>query len=649
MNIVSTIVDTTKTVANKITGKESKGNSTEEGKLVHQITTDQTNAEAVRKEIDTIWDDENKIYQGGGKQWETSIAYRSQKTKKIRPNSEDNFVFNTIENLKANLTASTPEPTFSGVEDSDNQIAEELTYIAQFNDKRNTFRATWKKMVLDFVSYGPIIGMVPWDPDWMGGNGPNRWVGDIRVLRVDRREIFFDPAIIDLEDRLQECSFINRKFRKKISWIKKKWPDKGKNVTPDSNDNEHQDEGSDPQQVYLIESWRKGKPAFVPDEFKKEFLRKAEEAEAQGYPYEAQDYRDMASGTLEGVHVCYVANNTFLEYIPYIYEDGLYPFIYKTCYFDENNPNGFGEIRNIKIPQIMHNKADELELEAMTRQGLGGHIIGTGAMTSKQKEEYLQNNTKGGVLIEVSDINKMKDREGVQVPASIPNYKEHKQRIIETVSAVTPIQQGMSPGANVPYSTIRELGARTDTRTKSKVEILEDFLIELNKMRLNRFKQFYTEDRYYRLKMPSGEVKQGTFNANNMMSEWERETTLDEMGNPVIKKERYVPEFDIDVKIMDEKPTDRNYYTSTAFSLLNVQGMTIEDLWYTLEEGKFPQKDDVLTHLKNQNIALQLTSTLNQMAPDQQQVFFNAIQQIAQGILQQQVQTQVPQQPQQIV
>lgn len=620
------------TVKNMLKNKpETTGNTAEEDSLVSEILTNQENAESVRKEIETIWDDENKIYQGGGKQWETSIAYRSKKVRQIRPNSEDNFVFNTIENLKSNITASTPEPTFSGVEDSDEEIAKQLTYMTRFNDKRNNFRATWKKMVGDFVSYGPIIGAVLWDADWMGGTGPDRWIGDVRVLRIDRRDIYFDPAIIDIEERLQECSFIHRKFRKKIAWIKKKWP-KGKNVAPDYNENTYQDEGADPQQVYLIESWHKGKPRFVPEEFKKEFLRKAEEAEAQGYYFEAQDFRDMASGTLEGVHVVYVANGVFLEYIPYIYDDGLYPFVYKTCYYDENNPAGFGEIRNIKIPQIMHNKADEIEIEAMSREGLGGMYYKKGAITERQKQDILTNAGKGGIWQEVNSINDLKEREGAKVPANLITYKEHKQRIIETVSSVTPIQQGLSPGANVPYSTIRELGARTDTRTKGKVEILEDFLIELNKLRINRFKQFYTEDRYYRLKMPNGEFETGLFSANAMMKEWRREVI--DNGNMTVKKERYVPEFDIEVKIMDEKPTDRNYYTSTAFQLLQAQGMTIEDVWYTLEEGRFPQKDTVLEHLRNQNLAMQLTDMLNQMPPDTQQAFFNALNQIAQQFIQ---------------
>jgi len=632
-NILTKAMDSLK----KVVDNKTNGNTPEENKLVNIIQTNQDNSEAVRTEIETVWEDENYIYQGGGKQWDTSIAYRSKSIKKIRPNSEDNFVFNTIENLKANITASTPEPSFSGVEDTDQEIAKKLTSMSRFNDKRNNFRSTWKKLVQDFVSYGPIICSVPWDNDWMGGTGPNRWVGDVRILRIDRRDIYFDPAVIDLEDRLQECSFIHRKFRKKISWIKKKWTEKGKFVSEDSNDNVNQDEGADPQQVYLIESWMKGIPDFVPDKYKSEYLRKADELDAEGYYFEAQDYRDMAAGRLEGIHCCYVANGTFLEYIPYVYEDGLYPFVYKVCYFDENDPSGFGEIRNIKIPQIMHNKADEIELEAMTREGLGGSYYTEGSVSKGQLKEIIQQGSKGGAWLEVTNINGIKEREGVKVPASIVNYKEHKQRIIETVSSVTPIQQGMSPGANVPYSTIKELGARTDSRTKAKVEILEDFLIELNKLRINRFKQFYTEDRYYRLKMPNGEYETGNLNNKKMMLEYEREVfdgegniALDDTGMPIIKKERYVPEFDIDVKIMDEKPTDRNYYTSTAFQLHAIQGMTIEDVWYTLEEGKFPPMETALANLKQQNMAMQLADLMAQIPPESQQMLMNTLMQMAQ-------------------
>jgi hypothetical protein len=606
--------------------KKANNNTPEEEQWVGKITNDQENAESIREGEEGIaqtWEDEYKILVGGGKQWETSFAYRSKRNKKIRPNSEDNFVFLAVQNLHANITANVPEVKVEGTGDDDDEVSEKLTYLCQFNDKRNNFRALWKKMVLQYLGYGPIIGGVLWDAEWTGGTGPDRWVGDVRLLNIDRREIFFDPAIINLEERLQECAFINRKFRKKLSWIKDRWPDKGKFVSSENNEDDLQDEGMDPQQAYVVESWHRGKPWTVPEKAKAKYLEQAAVAETmENNPYKAKDLQDMAKGILKGIHAAYVSNGVFLGYEPYVYDDGLYPFVYKTLYFDENTPFGFGEIRNIKIPQVMHNKADEIEIEAYSREGLGGGYFEEGGITPKQLDEIKKNSGKGGMWFKVQNIHKMKDRESVKTPTSLTNYKEHKQRMVETVSSNTPIQQGMAPGANVPYSTVAELGARTDIRTKQKIEVLEDFLIEFNRLRINRFRQFYTEDRYYRLKGKFGKKIEGTFNASEMERTWERETG---------KMETFVPEFDIDVKIMDEKPNDREYYTKTGFEMFKANGMTIEDLWTTIDEGEFPPKEQILDNLRARDEALALAEMMKQVPPEAKQ----QVMQMLQGAVQQ--------------
>jgi hypothetical protein len=628
---------------------KEKPNTPDEEKLVHLITTNQTNAEAVRgvnegqgyldeSGIEQVWEDESKMLIGD--QWSTSIAYRTKKARKIRPNTVDNFIFPAVTNILANICASDPEVTIEGTEDSDKEVAEKLTFLSRFNDKRNKFPATWKKMVQQFIAYGPVIGSVEWDSDWIGGTGPNRWVGDVRISNIDRRNIYFDPAIIDLEERLQECGFIHEKYRKKLEYIQDRWPERGKHVTEDTNDNELQDEGQDPKQVWLIKARHRGLPKYMPEERKKALLKKANDAELRVFselppdPFKAQEYRDMAAGKLKGVHVAYVANGVLLEYFPYEYEDGLYPYAYKVCYFDENSPHGFGEIRNTKVPQILHNKADEIEIEAMSLEGLGGMYYNVGAVTKKQLDVILAGNAKGGVWNEVTNINMLKPREGAKTPPSINNYKEHKQRMVETISQNTPIQQGMAPSANMPYKAIAELGARTDVRTKLKVQILEDFLTELNKLRINRFMEFYEEDRYYRLKGPDNKPVEDTFKADEAKRVWDRQI-LDDEGNVTdVKQEIFVPEFDITIKIMDEKPTDRNYYTQTAVSLFGSQAMDLESLWYTLEEGKFPQAKEILERLQSQNDGLAMAQMLSQVPPELKNQFMQMQQQLMQQMLQ---------------
>jgi len=590
--------------------------------------------------LETQWQDEHKMYKGD--HWNTSHVNRSVTTMKKRQNSVDNFVFNTIENVVSNIAANTPDAKIESIDDNeiDNQqdmqqpeqqamqlqqqdmaevkpiipnmtrteVSKRLTFMSKFNDKRNKFKAKWKRIVGEFIKHGPAIAAVIWDNDWIGGRGPERWIGDIKIVVVKKEEFYPDPAIVDLGERLQECSFINRKFRKKLSYIKNRWKD-GKFVAEEDNERDiYQDEGQSHEQTWLVEHWHRGKPKFMPANRRNELLELSEKYKDID-EYKSQEYADMAEGKLDGIHLAYAANGIFLEYIPYIYDHGRYPFVFKCRYYDQDNQMGFGEIKNITIPQILHNKADELEMDAFSRQGLGQEFYQKGSLSPTQKRAILDNSSKGGMMFEVDNINQILPRQNVTSPASLVNYKEHKQRMIETISSVTPIQQGMSPSANMPYKAIAELGARTDIRTKSASDILEDFLVEVNELRIELFAQFYTHDRWYRVKSEDGKMNTGNFNNTMMMFAWERDG----------KSEIFVPEFEVNVKIMDEKPTDRNYWTTTAFELQNRQIFLPEHVLYTLEEGKIPPLEKVLEDIKAQQQAMQ-EANMQKMQLEAQQI-----------------------------
>jgi hypothetical protein len=428
-------------------------------------------------------------------------------------------------------------------------------------------------------------------------------------------------------------------------YIRNKW-ENGKYVTEEENDDDLIDEGKNPRQTYLYEYWHRGFPWFVPADRKKELNEKAIELESQGDIYKANDYYDSAKGELEGIHVAYYCDNILLEYRPYEFEHGEYPFSYTTRYFDDKNPYGFGEIRNVKIPQIMHNKADEIEIEAVSRQGLGGARYQVGSVSPKQMERILENAGKGGVWEEVTNLSGIQERSGVQVPQSIVNYKEHKQRMIETISSNTPIQQGMSPGSSVPFATIQELGARSDVRMRAISNKLEDFLVSVNRQRLELFAQFYTEERYYRIKGSDGKTKEGSLKSDDMKKQWVREQRqtpvmkTNELGEEVedieIQEtiETFVPEYDVSVSVVSEKPTDRNYYTNLAMQLYNMQLLTPEHFLETLDKGKLPATKEILEGVYVKNPMMEITNMLQQVPPELQQ----AIQQEFQTIMQEAMQ-----------
>jgi hypothetical protein len=609
-----------------------KANDVEERKLLFDIETAQQIAESEKTEIEAIWDDEYKMQIG--KQWDTTLAPRSREAKKRRPNSQDNFIFPAIYNMHASLTANEPQSIIEPVEPGDKELADKLTGVIAFERYRNKFRTLWKKAVLQGLMYGPFIYQITWDNTWIGGAGPNRWIGEIRHTVIKKEDFFPDPAIRDLEERLQDCSYINIRYRKKMDFFKENFPDKALFVNADEETAE--DEGMEPNQATMYAHWHRGLPKYMPDKWAKEFKTKAEEYRANGNTYKAQEYEDKAKGIYKGVHVAFSTKTVMLDYIPYIYDDGNYPIAYRVLYQDEKSPFGLGEIRNVMMPQINHNKADEVELEAMSKEGLGGGYFEKGSMTPAQLDSLMQNSGKGGTWHEVTTLGGLRERTGVKVPASITNYKEHKERMIQTITQNTAIQQGLKPGGVTAYSAIAELGARSDTKNKGKIETMEDLLIDITMMEISRISQFYTEERTFRIlgdkaelikkkaelaqqgiqqaADPTGMMQpmqvpqqipqqaqqpmpmqqqdslQQTFSNQEMIKTWEREPG---------QVEEYIPEFDIRVKVVDERPTDRNYYTNIAMQLVG-KFMDVESFWTTIEDGKFPPKEEIMARIKQE-------------------------------------------------
>jgi hypothetical protein len=633
-----------------------------ERRLGALIQQDINNAEQSKKDttdetglsIEEIWEDEYKMAKGGGLQWSTNMAYRNQRDRIRRPNSEDNFIHPAIEIQVANLTATPIEPTIKGKKEHE-EHAQKITHMARFNDYRNNFDQTWKEIVRDFVSYGPAIVKVCWDGEWIGGKGPDRYVGEVKVEHINHEDFLVDPSIINLDRDLQTAQYIGFKSRQKVDYIAKRWEQYGKYVFAEVNDDYLIDEGIENETTNLYEMYYKGFPEYMPKERAKELRERAMLQEEQGDYYKSRDLLDMANGDLEGVHLAYYCNDILLEYIPYVYDNGKYPVAFRTRYRDRKCQWGYGEIRNIKIPQLLHNKADEIEIEAMVKEGLGGGYYQSGSIDAKQLDNIVQNGAKSGMWFPVNNLQGIKERTGVKVPPNISGYKEHKQRMVETISSNTAISQGMSPSASMPFKAIAALGERTDIKTKSAAHKLRDLIIEVNKLRIDLFSQFYTEDRYYRYVDSQNNINEGTFRNDEIFDVWSREmqqkkmidpntgeamvdpTTGEPMQQQVELQEYFVPEFDVDVDIISKKPNDREYYTNIAFQLHQLQILSPEDLLFTLEEGRLPETADIIEHLHARNQLSGMTAQIQQLPQDMQDVAVQnmamALQQTVQGLM----------------
>jgi hypothetical protein len=184
--------------------------------------------------------------------------------------------------------------------------------------------------------------------------------------------------------------------------------------------------------------------------------------------------------------------------------------------------------------------------------------------------------------------------------------------MINQISGNTDIMQGQSPGAGVPFASLQQLGARADVRMGAITGKLEGFLKGINKLRIELFTEFYTEERYYRLKNIDGTKEKVPFTRDTFMKEYQYETGITDTGESIPMLEKFTPELDISVRILSEKPTDRGYYTNLAFQLYQLQLIDYEDLLKTLDEGKLPSIELLIQKLKDKAQQAQLQQMIQQ-------------------------------------
>jgi hypothetical protein len=100
------------------------------------------------------------------------------------------------------------------------------------------------------------------------------------------------------------------------------------------------------------------------------------------------------------------------------------------------------------------------------------------------------------------------------------------------------------------------------------------------------------------IKTQKEKPKSAVFKRNMLVKTFARETIKDPETGEVTesKVEEFIPEFDIKIKIAEDKPTDRNYYVTLAMQLLGT-ALGMKAFWKTVDEGKFPSTEEILAEL----------------------------------------------------
>ncbi|MNM07350.1 hypothetical protein D3C81_173920 [compost metagenome] len=606
-------------------------NTPEQQKLVDLVQTDFTVFKENRQPIEPTWKQEQRMYRGD--HW---YGLRPEHITNLRPSNVDNICWAQTEAIVGKITGWDPYPDFEAQEEGDEEKAQDLNDFMPYELRQIGFRSKYTRAVRACVIHGPLIFKTIYDPTVEGGRGLNKWDGQNDIIPVELGSFFPDPRIIDFIN-IQKAGANIIKLPQPISYFVERWPNQGKKVTPDQDDDVRifnvdgsqesfnytdsypGNENTQNQMAGLIEYWYRGLPKMISADDKSLFEEQATSLVSSGKdPSEAIA---KSEGTTEGIHCIYIsAGGVFLEHKAYVYDHGKYPFSARTLFPIEGSIWGKGFMRDMIKPQIMLNKFAELAVETMAKQGNGGIKYEEGAINSKQVRTWKEQRSMPGGMLPVAQgaIDKVQEMQGVNVPSTVFNMIDYYLNMLQKIPGQFDSANGQASSNVTSGEQAKALISAASTRLNSVTDAIQEALEEVFSQYIELIAQFYTTERVARV---TGR-KVGMSRDRLVNSVPTQIPNMTENGQEMLPvEEEYVPMFDIKVNISADKPIDREYWVQMAFNMLKMLDpitqlpmIDSEAVRYTVQHGR----------MEPMNVIQQRIQEAAQVQQQQQQAMMQA-------------------------
>lgn len=590
-------------------------NTPDEQLLVNMADEDYQIFKAHRQPIEDVWRQEQLIWKGD--QW-AGLRPPDNGPYPERMEYKGNYAGSQIESITSRLTAWNPSPEFEPTEPGDEPRADLLNAFIPYELNCIKIKPKHIRAVRRMVIHGPLMYEVLYNPDVYGGRGNNLWKGQADIVPLNFGSFFPDPSIKDfIYLQKGRAHIIN--YLMTLEYIKKRWPKQGEKVMADNRSSETEIFDRDSETIVgtslrnednrttanVLRYMYKGRPKYMSSEDIKAFRERAEQNLAEGI--DPSENIAKSKGTAEGIHFLYVTTNgVFLSHEAYVFDHGQYPIIARTLYPEEDNPWGKGYMRDMISPQVMYNRFSELAIEVTSKMGAAAIIYGTAAGLSPGTEGapnpfqqiWRRFRGKAAAMLPVSDVNQVKELQGVPPNPGIYQYMQHFLEMMQKIPGVYDSTNGAASADVKSGKQAEALMAASQGRMSTAAELIEDAFQEVIEQFVEVCAQHYTTDRVARI---TG--KDVTFNRQGIVKQ--NPTMTFETGNMVAGPnglpmpemmqlhEEYVPKMDVKVNIGVEKPRDREYWIQTAFNLFNtinpMTGLPMIDakaLQYTVQNGR---------------------------------------------------------------
>lgn len=527
------------------------------------------------------------------KQWDGirsfNVPGRTAARKRLKPCPVDNYYKAQIEGLLGDVCDAPADIQIRPTEKGDEAIAVKMQnavnhvwYVGNIN--RKVEYVTRRGLL-----YGPLIGKVFWDNDWVGGK-VKPFVGEVGFTGISPTNFLIDPRIKSVEpDAIQQAGFLIYAVNRSHDYVYKKYPWVEKTLTSDmyatyvdTLTGDIEDAVIDPTELttLVIEYWYKGGP-IAPD-----------------YPAKVEGEEPFTDAKGEGVHVATVAGGVLLRHRTYACP--VYPFAVDWLYPSDESAYGYGDGYDMLLPQLMINKLNEIAMEGHSAASIGNWIAQEGGIRNiAQFQKYA---STGSSILPVTDVNAVRRDIGGQVPGSVFTHYGQEQRAMETVSGRLDISQGRAPRGVRAASAISLLLQQAAGRVRQRSRALAGFEKQIVSLQIMYIGHCYDDERLLRVVGADGMVEWDTFNRSDIVRVMKY--TDPETGQQ--REEEYIPDLDINISVGAETPTSKAYYAEQALQLFQMQVIDDVALLDVLDFPKWRQIHDRMVKVREEQQQAQM-------------------------------------------
>jgi hypothetical protein len=444
------------------------------------------------------------------------------------------WLFNSLANKHADFMDNIPTPNFLPREESDEEEAKLLQKIVPCIFDINSFESLYSDCSWTKMKQGTAIYGVFWNSHKENG------LGDIDIKEIDLKNVYWEGGIKDIQASPHFFSLA----RVDIKTLESTYP-------------------------FLEGRLHGGEDTEFKDYMQDEHDNDRTEAERNRTTVVDWYYKKINDEGKSVVHyvkfvegeVIYASENDE-EYMDRGYYDhGLYPFVFDVLFPVASSPIGFGFIDIMKSPQLYIDKIDQLILKNASLSGKKRWFVKENSVINE--DEYADW-SKDFVHVSSGQLeDNLKEIQVSGVPPFIVNHLQQKIQELKETSGNRDFSQGSTQSGVTAASAIAALQEAGSKLSRDMIKTTYRSYTAISQIVVELIRQFYTEERAFRIDKPNGGYKFVRYNNSNI-SEHEE---IDPLTSGVIVRR---PIFDIKISAQKQSPFNRTAQNEMAKELFNL-------------------------------------------------------------------------------